>query len=250
MYKPLVIIVPTRNRPKNVAKVLLAWKETRGFDYADLVFAYDEDDPNLELYREAIIGSGANGFCMPRWEPMVHKLNFVAVKQAQMQWREAVGFAGDDHLPRSPNWSKQYLDQLQQMKTGIVYGNDLWQAKGLPTEWAMTKDIINTLGRMVPAPVEHLYCDNSILELGTAAHCIQYMPTVVIEHMHPLWKKGEWDQQYRDVNSRKQYGRDGQSFEQWKRDQMWEDAHKIRELRRGHDAESGTGTQLDVQAST
>lgn len=216
MYKPLVIIVPTRSRPHNVPKVLNTWKETGAFRHADLIFAYDDDDPNLDLYRNAVLGSDAHGYTMQRWMPLVPKLNHVAMIQAGLQWREAIGFAGDDHLPRSDGWAQKYLEQLRKMGAGIVYGNDLHQGQNLCTEWAMTKNIVNALGKMVPADVDHLYSDSSVLELGNATGTIQYMPDVVIEHVHPMWKKAKWDQQYQDVNSKQQYRKDGIRFNKWR----------------------------------
>lgn len=233
MYKPLVVIVPTRSRPHNVVKVLTSWRETHAFNHADLIFAYDDDDPQAPAYKEAISGSGASSYRLPNWKKLVPKLNHVALIQAHLSWRVAVGFAGDDHIPRTDNWSGKYLETLQKLGTGMVYGNDLHHGKALPTEWAITTDIIRALGRFVPADVEHLYCDNSVLELGELTGTIRYLPEVIIEHMHPIWRKGEWDKQYQDVNSRQQYRSDGLRFNKWRRDERDRQAQLIRKLKEG-----------------
>ncbi len=104
----MLIIVPTRSRPQNVAKVVEAWEKTGAFeDGAKLLFGIDMDDPEYDRYREAISGLAyARGLVyvvsIPIWLPLVPKLNYLT------QWATeegpphfAIGFAGDDHLHRT-----------------------------------------------------------------------------------------------------------------------------------------------------
>ncbi len=221
----MLIIVPTRSRPESVAKVVEAWGATGAFDDGAVVsFAIDVDDPKMHYYRAAIDTAyerfdrkNVRTFSIPRWLPMVHKLD-TAAKTYAMHYPEyfALGFAGDDHLPRTPGWAGRYINALAEMGTGIVSCPDGYRPDQLPTQWAMTADIVRALGRMVPAPVEHLYCDNAIQDLGRAAGCYRYLDDVLIEHMHPLAKRGQWDEQYLRVNNREQYVRDSEAYEEWK----------------------------------
>ena len=97
-----------------------------------------------------------------------------------------------------------------------MYCSDDYKNEQLPTQWAMTSDIVRALGnRLVPAPVDHLYCDNSVLDLGRAAGCIRYLPDVMIQHRHCLNGLAETDEQYLRVNSRAQYAKDGPAYRQW-----------------------------------
>jgi hypothetical protein len=57
---------------------------------------------------------------------------------------------GDDHRPRTKGWDQAYLDALRELGTGIVYGDDLLQGEKLPTQCAMTADIVRALGHMAP----------------------------------------------------------------------------------------------------
>ncbi|WFE45309.1 hypothetical protein [Verrucosispora sp. WMMD1129] len=233
----LLVIVPSRGRPESVARMAKAWRETGAHEHAQLVFAIDADDPRRDDYYVTDLPLGGVDEVvffheLPAWKPMVHKLNECAMAAIGVHHWSAVAFMGDDHLPRTHGWAKRYLDELRRLRTGIVYGDDGYQGGGLPTQWAMTSDIVQALDRMVPAPVEHLYCDNSILALGQAARCIKYLPDVLIEHMHPVAGKAEQDDQYRRVNSREQYGRDRSAYHRWRRDGLRDDARRIRELRR------------------
>lgn len=239
----LLVIVPSKGRPQSVARVYDAWVKTGGFEHAQLLFAIDADDPKHQGYFDADLRHGLE---LPishsvyfqtfaRWQPMVHKLDECARMAALADERFGmVAFMGDDHLPRSEGWAGRYIEALREMGTGIVYGDDLVQGEDLPTQWAMTTDIVTALGRMVPAPVEHLYCDNSVLDLGRAADCIRYLPDVKIEHCHPVAGRGAWDAGYERVNSRTQYQQDHARYMDWRGNGgLAADAEKVRAVRKG-----------------
>lgn len=228
----LLIIVPSRGRPQAVARLYEAWTNTHAYDDgAALVFATDGDDPMINDYRRAIFDLHMQAACeTPQWVPMVPKLNRVARDVVNCAEPFAVGFAGDDHLPRTVGWAKRYLDELRQLHTGIVYGNDLLQGERIPTQWAMTSDIVWALGRMVPAPVQHLCCDSAIYDLGHAADCIRYLPDVVIEHMHPAAGKAPEDDTYRLGNNPTRVADDGAAYRHWRNEQLAHDAAIVKEL--------------------
>lgn len=236
----LLVIVPSRGRPQSVARVVRAWLNTAAYEHADLVFAVDADDPQHDAYWQHLPdGDGrtlVRFVSLPQWRPMVPKLNEVALAAAQMTPDGgsyfALGFAGDDHLPRTSGWAWAYLNALREMGTGIVYGDDGFQSARLPTQWAMTADIVRTLGAMVPAQVEHLYCDNAVKDLGVTAGCLRYLPHVLVEHMHPLAGKADPDDGYRRVNARDQYAKDAAAYQHWLEHRMPGDVETVRALRR------------------
>lgn len=228
----LLVIVPSRGRPESVARMVDAWTETGAYaDGAMLVFAIDGDDPLHAAYEDRASGR-ALMLTINRWTPMVAKLNRIAVGLAGDH--HAIAFLGDDHLPRTLGWAKRYVEELADLRTGIVYGDDLLQGEKIPTQWAMTSDIVRALGRMVPAPVEHLNSDSSVYDLGHAADCIRYLPDVVIEHMHPAAGKAPEDDGYRRVNSPEQVQRDARAYRHWRATQLDQDAATVRALRGGH----------------
>jgi hypothetical protein len=236
MSDGLLTIVPSRGRPESVLRVVAAWDATGAFaDGGSLVFAIDEDDPRHPEYLLAIgsVGAerGVSSVSVPEHIPMTHKLNKMAFPLAVGQFAPfAIGFAGDDHLPRTKGWVSKYLRMLRVMGTGIVYGNDGFQCGRLCTEWAMTADIVRLLGRMVPADVEHMYSDDSVMQLGMAAQCIAYLPTVIIEHMHPLAGKGSADETYELTNNHAQYVKDRAQYLTWIRDKKDADVAALLEL--------------------
>lgn len=248
----LLVVVPSRGRPESLPRLYGAWRLTRAFTWAALAVVVDSDDPTLPAYtahaRRMRRQRRATLIVQPGWQPMVSKLNAAARALTAVPLRGgpdpglladysgyAVGFAGDDHFPRTPGWPRHYLHALRDLGTGIVYGDDLIQGAALPTQWAMTSDIVRALGgRMVPAPVGHFYCDNAVGDLGREAGCLQYLPDVVIEHLHPTAGTAPWDETYAATATPAQDTADRAAYEHWRDTAagLAADAATVRALRR------------------
>lgn len=252
----LAIVVPTRGRPENIEKVISAWDFTNAWDVADLILAVDADDPEVGRYRhivnrfmaEAPYGATTLTLVeMDEWMPMVHKLEAVVRGLVLSRRYFAVGFAGDDHLPRTINWAKTYLANLRALGSGMVYGDDGYQGQKLSSEWAMTTDVIEAWGRMVPAQVEHMYCDQALLEAMTEAGAARYLPQVQIEHMHPHAQKASNDEQYKRVNSPDQYAKDRKVYSRWADGERAEHVAAVRKLRTGRPSETNRPVSRRIQ---
>lgn len=247
MQPTLITIVPTRSRPFHVKRVVDAWIETGAFGHgAELCFVIDADDPAHDAYVEQLEFAAAGipnerrvmqWMTAAKWAPLVPKLNDATTYLRASRDPFALGFAGDDHVPRTYGWADTYLRSLLTDRVGIVYGDDGYQGANLPTEWAMRASIVKALGRMIPAPVEHLYCDNSIRDLGNNAGCLLHLPEVTIEHVHPAAGKAETDEQYDRVNGRDQYRGDRRAYRDWVRyGGLADDVAKISRIFEGENA--------------
>lgn len=204
----LCVIVPTRGRPQNTARLLLAWKAT-GADGLPS-FVVDSDDPCFMEY------SAQPSYMVPR-EPtgggMVDALNEEATRLA---WpARAVGFMGDDHLPRTSGWDVAVAEALGDLGSGIVYCNDLFQGENLPTAVFMTADIVRALGYMAPPVLRHLYVDNVWKAWGEGMGRLAYLEDVIIEHVHPAAGKAEWDDGYLAVNNADLYATEAAAYERY-----------------------------------
>lgn len=232
MTVDLTMIVPTRGRPDNLWQLWLAFRDTTTAD-TRLVAVVDDDDPYLPAYEHRVDWAAGD----PRLTLLVGPrlrlggtLNAAAPVYAEQS--RAVGFLGDDHRPRTVGWDRRYLDALGELGTGIVYGNDLIQGEALPTQVAMTSDIVLVTGHMVPPGLVHLWCDNAWLALGQALGAIRYLPDVVVEHMHPIAGRAEWDQGYAEVNADAVFDADRATFEQWRDRDLGRWVQQIREHQR------------------
>lgn len=226
----LTVIVPSRARPDAAAALIETFQQTCTAD-THLLFAVDDNDPTLDVYRNLadqdwvdVLAAGG--------EPknMVTALNSAAEHVVALG-PFAVGFMGDDHRPRTRGWDAAYVGALRELGTGIVFGDDLLQGGRLPTQCAMTTDIPRELGYMSPTTLVHMYVDNFWLSLGRQAQCIQYMPTVIVEHVHPAAGKVEWDEGHKRVNQPGIYAKDERAFSEYCQTSLADDVKKVRVLR-------------------
>lgn len=226
----LVVVVPSRGRPGAARELAEAFDATCTAD-TELMFALDDDDPTRDEY-----GINAGWVTSPS-RSMVQALNYAALYLVNGHGEPpfAVAFMGDDHRPRSVSWDRAYLDALRELGTGIVYGNDLLQGERLPTQCAMTADIVRAWGYMAPPCLTHLYVDNFWAAAGAGADCLRYLPDVVVEHVHPFAGKAQMDAGYARVNGRSMYARDEAAFRAYvEAGGLVTDVEKVRALRAVH----------------
>ena len=233
----LLVIVPSRGRPHAASALAQTFANTCLAD-TRLIVAIDTDDPTYDTYTSALTGLG-NVMVWAEIGPstMVRTLNAAACNavnygRAMQASPFAIGFMGDDHRPRTYGWDAAYLEALHELGTGIVYGDDRIQGERIPTQVAMTSDIIRALGHMAPPALTHLYVDNYWKDLGQLADCIRYLPQVVVEHMHPVAGKAPIDDGYMRVNSPEMYTRDREAYGTYVHNwHLAADAEKVKALR-------------------
>ena len=201
----LVVIVPSRGRPDSIKELLKSFDETK--TESDLLVVVDDDDPTLDAYLD----TGADIFIVKKeGKGMARPLNFTA-NLMKDKYRH-FAFLGDDHRPRTMYWDQHFLNNLDELGTGLVYGNDLLQGEQLPTAIGMSGDIVKALGGMTPQGMIHLYLDNFWLQLGRDLNSIRYLPEVILEHLHPVAGKADWDEGYKSVNAPEVYSADAQAM--------------------------------------
>ena len=204
----LVVLVPSRNRPGSIAELIKSFDETE--TESDLIVIVDDDEPQMDEY----LAQGCDVLMVQKQgKGMAKPLNFAA-NLMKDKYRH-FAFLGDDHRPRTKNWDVEFINKLDELGTGLVYGNDLLQGENLATAVAMTGNIVKELGGMVPQNMIHLYLDNFWMTLGKDLNALAYMPEVILEHLHPVAGKAEWDEQYREVNAPEVYSADKKALDDY-----------------------------------
>jgi hypothetical protein len=212
-----IMIVPTRGRPHAVRQLAEAFSVACTAD-TRLLIAVDSDDPELAEYDEAVASSRKVFAAIDltvRPEPgcMATALNMAtSVAIDNYPEAKAFGFMGDDHRPRTVSWDALYLATLEKTP-GIVYGNDLIHGENLPTQFAVSASVIEALGFMSPEGLRHMYIDNYWRDIGKLAKCLTYRGDVVVEHMHPVANKSEYDEGYARVNDPAVFDHDRVAYE-------------------------------------
>jgi len=212
----LLMIVPSRKRANSCLEVLAEFNKN-SVD-ADILFGLDDDDKS-EYAPEVLEHAEIN----PRLR-MGGTLNLLATKYANKY--EYLGFMGDDHRPRTQGWDVK-LCQAIGNKPGVAYGNDLLQGANLPTAVVLSSEIVQRIGYMVPPTLIHMYMDNFWRDFGDKLGNLQYLPDVILEHLHYLAGKAVNDLQYQEVNASHVYENDRIAYALYQSGQFDKDIHKV-----------------------
>ena len=198
----MIYIVPSRGRPQNAADLITAWTDLT-YD-SKLVFVLNDDDPTLDAYMEIVTDDSGYFLMRSPARSMVEALNWAALQMTD----DFVGFMGDDHRPRTKFWDSSLETRMKESGALIAYGNDLIQGPALPTAVLLNRRVITANGYMAPPVLRHLYVDNYWRALGEGVGSLMYCGDVVIEHVHPIAGKAEWDDGYARVNAGHMYEQD------------------------------------------
>ena len=215
--RDLLIIVPSRNRPEGLRRLVDAIRCTSAGD-PQLLVCLDTDDAPSYAPIEGV------------WYLIKERQRFVAwTNEAARLFANDFryfGLIGDDIMPRTDRWDAAVVHTLEELGTGLCYTNDLLQGEALPTVCFMTTDIVKTLGYVQPPALVHLYSDNFWLELGRALDRIRYLPDVVLEHLHWSAGKATSDESYEESHALMEPDRI--AFERYMREGFEADVAKMR----------------------
>lgn len=219
----LLVLCPSRGRPDAAVATNETFTKTRANSWrTSLKFVLDADDPTAERYSDLstiVLEPDRTG-------NMVKALNSAAIDVAPFY--DIVGFVGDDHRFRTTGWDDAIREAIANLGSGFVYANDLAQRENLPTQVFISSNILLALGWMGLPSCHHLYIDNAWKVLGSNLDRMRYLPNVVIEHLHPAYGKGEWDEGHVRVNTGEMYHHDAMAFEAWMRSGAMEDIARAR----------------------
>lgn len=208
----LLMLCPSRGRPARAREMVDTFLATR--TEADLLVAVGRDDAAHDRYRQIIPPEYFES--VPSTDGFVRALNGPATYFASKGDYTYLGFVGDDHRFRTPEWDRLFCDLLDERGGGIAYANDgNWTEGQLPTNVVMNAAIIRALGWMALPGVKHLYADNAWLAIGEQLGRAFFFPDILIEHLHPMFGGAAWDQMYRDTNTPETYTHDREIFETW-----------------------------------
>jgi len=225
----LIVLIPTRERPMNVARFLAAASETVA-GVADIVFVMDDDDPLGEETVQIVANArGKQLNCYTRTQARMltgPKMNVAA--RAYWSTFPAIMFCGDDAVPRTRWWDAELLKSISHLGgTGYAYPNGLGRTD-IPEHVVISSDIVRALGWFSLPQLSHYYMDNAWGDLGFGAECITYRDDVVLEHMNPLYGKGPRDYVMKVVENHAQA--DHAAYGKWKSDGFATDLATVRSL--------------------
>jgi hypothetical protein len=225
----MLIMVPSRERPQNVARFAQAAADT--VTDSDVIFLLDDSDP---LLNDSTAAAAPWRYTVSAgWPATVAKLNEVAMEHADLY--PVLMFTGDDTIPRNSGWDRMLADAIDNLGgTGYAFpdaypdGNTGSGCRERPEHVAISSDIVKTLGWFACPAVNHFTCDCVWADIGTAAGCLTFVPEAVVEHMH--WSRnGRKDHVVQRAISNA--AADYEGYAAWRAGQMDDDVAAVRKLR-------------------
>jgi hypothetical protein len=223
----LAIFVPSRRRPKNVARLVDACARTCRTAHM-LVFGFDEDDPDLEAGIAA--AAGARYQVKPRMG-LAEWTNVLAAAHMDAAF---LGSIGDDMVPVTDGWDERLITAIEHNHDGVgmAYPNDLVRTD-IPEAIVMSTPIVKGLGWMALPDCQHWCIDDAWRDLGAGAGCLSFCESVIVEHRH--WHK--WmrdptvthDATYTDAETL--LGADRNAYRKWRLTRMRADIGTVRVTR-------------------
>lgn len=105
---------------------------------------------------------------------------------------------GDDLIFRSPNWDELVLKTFEKYPDKIVFihGPDGFFADNFGTHGFLHKNWVKTVNYFLPPYFSSDYSDMWLNDVANSLKRREYVPDLLIEHMHPALNKASWDQTY------------------------------------------------------
>lgn len=222
----IVTLMPTRGRLKRAQEAWNSHESTAVLNTTTLMPILDTSDPQFEEYCDWLNDVYADyAGCLGN---MVQRTNKIALALDD----SIIGWTADDQLFRTPGWDRYVTEAFEDPSVGFVMTNDLHYGPAKAVNIYTRREIIEALGYLCLPTLEHLYVDDAWVELGQGTSSLVYLPSVVVEHMHPVYGKGPNDKQYESLHTQEQYAKDKEQFELWKSSSRYEDFEKVRECLR------------------
>lgn len=148
--KPLLIIVPTRNRPKNVKRFTEFYnKNTCGC--SQVVLITDSADKNDYEYTGFIVERDDKPTTSPQ------KLNRMAKKYSD--GIKVISYIGEDTTIETKDFDKKILDKMAGIKYCFLTPDDGYNKSLVPVSWFISIDLYKRMGYLAYPKIFHAFTD-------------------------------------------------------------------------------------------
>lgn len=223
MTETLGVLVPSRGRPGNLARLVNAVESTKD-GHVTIYTRLDDDDATLSDYLARNLPINVTVGPRVFYGASLNEIASKAVHDGATH----LGMFGDDVVPDTPGWDRQLINALGG-RLGVAYGSDgLEKLHGpdLPTHYVTQAELFTRLGWLALPTIRHLFLDNVARELGKALGNFVYLPNVKLTHLHRWNKSAPDDDTYREANDKRKRESDRQAFETWRNGPAFAEALK------------------------
>ncbi len=192
----VAIVVPVMRRPQNAERFTKSLRESDAD--AEVFAVYDAEDAAT---REAWEAAGAWMVLAETGESYACKVNW-AFQFVTTPW---VFICGDDVI-FDPEWFKpiRYIINRQPEIRVIGVPDGSGSTADFAPHFLLAADYVTERGASWDGPgvvchegYRHNYVDNEIIDVAKKRGVWHLCRTSLVEHLHPAWRKGEWDEVYK-----------------------------------------------------
>jgi Glycosyl transferase family 2 len=190
------VLVPTRNRPDNVRRLLDSAFDTAETE-VEFIFYVDHDDPRREETLDVIFRHGGKVVYGGSEKIIMSQMWNICAEAA---YYDVMMHCGDDIVFRTDGWDARVLEEFERYDDKIVFvhGRDGFQDANVGTHGFLHRNWIDTVGYLVPPYFSSDMNDLWLTEVADELRRRRYLPDVYTEHMHPAAGKADWDQTHQE----------------------------------------------------
>ena len=205
--KDVVVLIPTLGRPHHIEPLL------------ESLYATAPDAHPLFLTTESDVAArSAIAMAGERYVDVIKKDKGDYARKINLGYRiskEPLIFMGATDIKFHPGW----LENAAQHIGGgveVVGTNDLGNPRVIrgqhSTHTLVTRHYVKRYGtvdepnKVLHEGYPHEYVDDEFIQTAKCRDAFAMALDSIVEHLHPTWGKGTWDNSYREVNNRLDQG--------------------------------------------
>lgn len=209
MPADVLIIIPVLRRPHRAAPVLQsALDATPG---GRVLFV---GSPGDEAEHEAVRAAGGELLVIP--EPCQPGDYARKVNAAYRSSKEPLLFLAADDVDFHPSWFEAAAAKVEG-RSEVIGTNDLGNRRVMAgvhsTHTLVTRRYCDNMGtiderrKVLHEGYVHEFVDDEFIETAKSRNAFAFARDAIVEHLHPLWLKAEWDPVYLPHKERMRSGR-------------------------------------------
>lgn len=187
------LLCPTRSRVDGAKKLLLSLKETQTFDN-QLIFYIQEDDHDLNKYKEMFLDMNHKDFIIGPWIPTAGIWNFLAREVAKY---DLLTLMADDVEIKTKGWDLVYLEKSTTFEDAIFLIT-CWDGRNenIPNNlncphYTISRKTMDILGYFFPPYYSHRFGDQQMDELFSSIKRKISINDVLFDHQKHIYGADE-----------------------------------------------------------
>lgn len=180
------ILVPSRGRPIECRRMIESALDTAyNPNIVNYLVYVDDNDPERDKYvDDAIVGPPM---------PLAPAYQYLYEQSGS----PILMMAADDLIFRTKNWDLELLEIAPTHNCFVCSFDDLGRPKKENGHPFIGRKFVDLVGYFTYPRLMHSCVDNWVVDIASAAGCFEYA-NFIIEHVHPKYNKGAWDQTYKE----------------------------------------------------